>query len=253
MPPRIYRTHTLLLAILACTSPLSLAVEGEIYRSTDAEGRVIFSDQASESAKPVKIPPTNTMTEVEVPALKPVAPLEPGAGDAIANAYSRLEIITPTNGATVIAPNGILSMSVALVPALRDGHRLQLLLDGTPRASSRCQRCRAARMYWKYRSSMAKGSRSRAPAPSRCRWCDLEKVVPDPAALARDEAEVGNRIAMHLFGAYNPSRLLSRRAMAPAWLASALVARFLLNSPEPQPAASLTCPWRHYIPGFSTT
>ena len=132
MPPRIYRTHTLLLAILACTSTLSLAVEGEIYRSTDAEGRVIFSDQASESAKPVKIPPTNTMTEVEVPALKPVAPLEPGAGDAIANAYSRLEIITPTNGATVIAPNGILSMSVALVPALRDGHRLQLLLDGTP-------------------------------------------------------------------------------------------------------------------------
>ncbi len=109
-----------------------MAVEGEIYRPTDAEGRVIFSDEASESAKPVKIPPTNTMTEVEVPALKPVAPLEPGAGDAIANAYSRLEIITPTNGATVIAPNGILSMSVALVPALRDGHRLQLLLDGTP-------------------------------------------------------------------------------------------------------------------------
>ena len=131
MPP-IYRTHTLLLAILVCASPLSPAAEGEIYRSTDAEGRVIFSDQASESAKPVKIPPTNTMTEVEVPALKPVAPLEPGAGDAIANAYTRLEIIAPANGATVIAPNGILSMSVALFPALRDGHRLQLLLDGTP-------------------------------------------------------------------------------------------------------------------------
>ena len=132
MPPKVYQIPALLLAILACASPLSLAAESEIYRSTDAEGRVIFSDQASESAKPVKIPPTNTMTEVEVPALKPVAPLEPGAGDAIANAYTRLEIIAPANGATVIAPNGALSMSVALSPSLQNGHRLQLLIDGMP-------------------------------------------------------------------------------------------------------------------------
>ena len=36
------------------------------------------------------------------------------------------------NGTTVIAPNGIMAMSVALFPSLQEEHRLQLLLDGVP-------------------------------------------------------------------------------------------------------------------------
>ncbi|MBP8926948.1 MAG: DUF4124 domain-containing protein [Pseudomonadales bacterium] len=132
MSRNIYRARTVLLTLLSCASSVSLAAEGEIYRSTDAEGHVIFSDKASESAKPVKVPPTNTMTEVDVPKIKPVAPLEPGATGAIANTYTRLEIVAPANSTTVIAPNGIMAMNVALFPALQVGHRLQLLLDGVP-------------------------------------------------------------------------------------------------------------------------
>lgn len=132
MSRNICRTRTALLTLLTFASSVSLAADGEIYRSTDAEGHVIFSDKASDSAKPVQVPPTNTMTEVEVPKIKPVAPLEPGATGAIANPYTRLEIMAPANATTVIAPNGIMTMSVALFPSLQAGHHLQLLLNGVP-------------------------------------------------------------------------------------------------------------------------
>lgn len=124
MATRLPLARPLLLASLAAAASFALA-QGEVYESRDAQGNVIFSDKASESAKAVKLPPTNTMPEVAAPS-RPAAPPAGAAGS-----YT-LAIVAPVEGQTVFSATGSLDVSVSVTPALQSEHSLRLLLDGAP-------------------------------------------------------------------------------------------------------------------------
>ena len=124
MATRFPLARPLLLASLAAAASFALA-QGEVYESRDAQGNVIFSDKASESAKAVKLPPTNTMPEVAAPS-RPAAPPAGAAGS-----YT-LAIVAPVEGQTVFSATGSLDVSVSVTPALQSEHSLRLLLDGAP-------------------------------------------------------------------------------------------------------------------------
>ena len=65
------RFRTLLLPLLW---GLSCAVFAQVYKSTDAEGNVVFSDTPAEGGEEVKIPEANVADPVEVPEYVPPAP-----------------------------------------------------------------------------------------------------------------------------------------------------------------------------------
>lgn len=127
MATRFLLARPLLLASLATAASLALA-QGEVYESRDAQGNVIFSDKASESAKAVKLPATNTMPEVAPSAPRPAQP----ADGAALSGYATLAITAPADGQVVNSPAGSLDVSVSVNPPLQAGHSLRLLLDGAP-------------------------------------------------------------------------------------------------------------------------
>jgi hypothetical protein len=118
----------LLLASLAATVAATALAQGQVYKSRDAQGNVIFSDTSSERASTVTVPPTNTIPVVAAPA-RPVA--APATGDAAGAGYA-LAITTPVEGQTVFSAVGALDVSLSVSPALQPGHSLRLLLDGAP-------------------------------------------------------------------------------------------------------------------------
>jgi hypothetical protein len=118
----------LLLASLAATVAATALAQGQVYKSRDAQGNVIFSDTSSERASTVTVPPTNTIPVVAAPA-RPVA--APATGDAAGAGYA-LAITTPVEGQTVFSATGALDVSLSVNPALQPGHSLRLLLDGAP-------------------------------------------------------------------------------------------------------------------------
>lgn len=128
MTTRTRYARALLLASLAATVAATALAQGQVYKSRDAQGNVIFSDTSSERASTVTVPPTNTIPVVAAPA-RPVAP--PATGDAAAAAYT-LAIVTPVEGQTVFSATGALDVSLSVSPAPQPGHSLRLLLDGAP-------------------------------------------------------------------------------------------------------------------------
>lgn len=128
MTTRTRYARALLLASLAATVAATALAQGQVYKSRDAQGNVIFSDTSSERASTVTVPPTNTIPVVAAPA-RPVA--APATGDAAGAGYA-LAITTPVEGQTVFSAVGALDVSLSVSPALQPGHSLRLLLDGAP-------------------------------------------------------------------------------------------------------------------------
>ena len=129
MTTRTRYARALLLASLAATVAATALAQGQVYKSRDAQGNVIFSDTSSERASPVTVPPTNTIPVVAAPE-RPVAP--PATADTTAAAGYALAIVTPVEGQTVFSAVGALDVSLSVSPALRPGPSLRLLLDGAP-------------------------------------------------------------------------------------------------------------------------
>jgi len=116
------RTRLLpLLPLLILLPGLAL---GEVYKWTDASGRVQYSDRPIQGAQPVPVP-TKKASPAEAETTQAAAPGQLGP-------YTQLEIVTPEPNATVRDAEGRLELGLLLEPAPMEGHRIQILLDGTP-------------------------------------------------------------------------------------------------------------------------
>jgi hypothetical protein len=118
----------LLLVVLLL--PLSSMAQS-VFRTTDAQGNVVFTDTPPANATPadrVEIRPTNT---ARPPAIPPRP--EPGtSGTDSAVAPYTISITEPANETTVPMGAGDFSVSVNVSPALQSVDRLQLFVDGAP-------------------------------------------------------------------------------------------------------------------------
>lgn len=108
---------------------LPLGSSAQIYKSTDEQGNVTFSDAPppGTSGQPVELRETNTV------AAPPERRQEskPTPQTVMTTAYE-LAIVAPANETTFPMGPGNFSVSVSLQPALAGNNRLQLYLDGTP-------------------------------------------------------------------------------------------------------------------------
>tara|TARA_R110001599_G_scaffold353459_1_gene592476 strand:+ start:183187 stop:183720 length:534 start_codon:yes stop_codon:yes gene_type:complete len=120
--------RTLLLATLLLLPLLGTA---QIYKSTDDQGNVSYSDTppASGPSEQVKLQETNSTPAPDMVA--PAASSNDSADEEEGAEYS-VSITSPANETTIPMGPGNFSISASVEPALSQGALLQLYVDGSP-------------------------------------------------------------------------------------------------------------------------
>ena len=118
-------------SILMIATLLSAQALGQIYRTTDANGNVVFTDTPppGDSAEQVQLQHTNTAEPVEVP---PPAAQQPEAVLEDALPVQVVKITSPANEETIPMGGGNFSVVARVEPPLEKGQSLRLSLDGKP-------------------------------------------------------------------------------------------------------------------------
>jgi len=109
--------------LLVWTTGLSAA----IYKSVDAQGNIVYTDEPAGNGKPLDLPPLSTIPPPKYTPSRPSAK----SGDS-GNAYTKINIVSPTQEATLRDNTGDVPVSAGLEPSLNSaaGHRFQFYLDG---------------------------------------------------------------------------------------------------------------------------
>ncbi len=118
--------YLIALLVLACAPALA-----QIYKTTDKDGNVVFTDTPPDSSnsEQVDLQPTNT---VAPPAPVPrAAPTEADA-EPPEPAVPQATITSPANETTIPMGGGNFTVTAAVEPALFGGQGLQLTIDGAP-------------------------------------------------------------------------------------------------------------------------
>ncbi|HHX34965.1 MAG TPA: DUF4124 domain-containing protein [Gammaproteobacteria bacterium] len=113
--------------LLCCTYTASAAV----YTYIDANGERVYTDKPPQHQRVerIDIAPPNQLPAV--PVIKPPPVYQDSAAPAALH-YQILRILTPEPDATIRANDRQLIVTVSSEPALQEGHRYRLLLDGQP-------------------------------------------------------------------------------------------------------------------------
>ena len=125
------RPIIIILALFAADNALAQA-----YTWTDDNGVVHYSDRPEPGAKRINLPeskivraaasPSRTATEADSAEAAPEQPFR----------YESLEVVAPSPEETLWNIDGVLSVSLALSPALQPGHQVRIYFDGEPRVVS---------------------------------------------------------------------------------------------------------------------
>jgi hypothetical protein len=97
----------------------------QIYRWVDSDGRTQYSDRPAPDAEALAIGGTEQRKAAD-PSDRPVS------GAPLLGPYKSFEIVSPEPDQTLRQESANLPVSLLLDPPLISGHRLELVLDGTP-------------------------------------------------------------------------------------------------------------------------
>ncbi|MBF8223994.1 DUF4124 domain-containing protein [Halomonas sp. 328] len=122
------------LLLSCCLVPLAGA--DTVYRSVDAQGNVIFTDNPERGepvqVAPLTVVPSRTLAPAPAASAQP-APRRPAPGSLASPfmPYSTFRIMNPRDAMTLSqARSQNLTVELAIEPGLRDDHRVRLLVDG---------------------------------------------------------------------------------------------------------------------------
>lgn len=106
---------------------LSAHADTDVYRVTDAQGRVLYTDRPEPGGQRVDIPPLIVLPA----ATASQGVLEEDTGQAAPTGYDGFRIVAPGDGTILpIGKAGTVSVELAVEPELHPTHRVQLRLDG---------------------------------------------------------------------------------------------------------------------------
>ena len=119
-----------------CISLMMIAVisvsNAQIYKWTDSQGLVHFSDTPHDGAEKLKIPEAQTFSAPTIPKVKLPEDEDDNKLSAKDHSYKKVAITQPLNEATIWNNNGSALVQVELDPSLAKGDKVQLLFDGSP-------------------------------------------------------------------------------------------------------------------------
>jgi len=114
----------------------SAAFAEEAWRWIDEDGIVHYSDRPRPGAERIILPEPNSsrsLSHTRKDSNQATADGEEPAADQGPFRYESLAISTPASEQTLWNIEGVLSVALALNPALRPGHQVRAYLDGSPR------------------------------------------------------------------------------------------------------------------------
>jgi hypothetical protein len=116
-----------ILSALVLAAPIA-AHAAKIYKWTDPQGKVIYSDTPRPGAVEMEVP-TEPAGIVPVPPRDAAQPRQPVAPPA---AYQGLTVVSPADQQVLENTGGLVNVSLAVAPALQvaEGHAIRLRLDG---------------------------------------------------------------------------------------------------------------------------
>jgi hypothetical protein len=97
----------------------------DVYKWTNGEGVVIYSDTYQEGAERVRVSDTKS------PASRTTGGSAESGADAEPIDYESLEIVQPADDATIRSNEGTVAVGLSLSPALGQGHEVKIIVDGT--------------------------------------------------------------------------------------------------------------------------
>ena len=103
----------------------------EVFRQVGPDGEVSFSDTPAPGAERVNVDPAQTVSLPPVP--QRAVGTDQSNGNAKAEkkpALARFAIVEPTNGESIRANNGKVTVSLSLQPALMPGYTIDLVVSG---------------------------------------------------------------------------------------------------------------------------
>ena len=117
--------------IVLCLLAAAPALAQEAYRWVDEDGVVHYSDRPREGAEFILLPSPNVANSrrPRQRAAPPPSEQDGPAGELPAG-YQSIEIASPVAEETLWNIEGVLSVSVALQPALRPGHQVRAYHNG---------------------------------------------------------------------------------------------------------------------------
>jgi len=119
--------HAIPILLLALGQSV-LAASG-IYKTTDKDGNVIFTDQKVGEMREVELRETTTIPAQKIPRTPPARLLDQ-AGNAQPARYASLNIVTPADGEAIRDNAGNLELRFDIKPAASGTHIVQLVIDG---------------------------------------------------------------------------------------------------------------------------
>lgn len=124
-------SRLLLFAVLLCATGASAAdsASGKIYRTTDAQGNVVFTDTppaSADTAEQVQLRQTNTTPP---PPARPAAATDNETEEAVSRSVS---ITSPPDETSIPMGPGNFSVAAQVEPSLAPDESLQLYLDDMP-------------------------------------------------------------------------------------------------------------------------
>lgn len=118
------RSILLLMALL-----VSAAAIADVYKWTDEDGVVHYSDQPHPGAERIQISGTNTYSAPAARSRDTSDVVESTEFDG----YESLTISNPGAEETLWNIEGVLNVSLSVTPALQPGHQVRVYFDGNPR------------------------------------------------------------------------------------------------------------------------
>ena len=102
----------------------------DVYKWTNEEGVVIYSDTYQEGAERVRV--SDTKSSAPRGGGNTDAAQTEAAGEAGPASYESLEIVQPADDATIRSNEGNLAVGISVSPALGPDHAVKIIVDGTP-------------------------------------------------------------------------------------------------------------------------
>lgn len=122
------------LLLLVALGSVSTATAAAIYKWTDKQGHVHYSDQPAPGATPIDTRSLSTYTPPPLPA----ATSGPSNvnGKAAASVYAQFAIVAPSDDATIRDNTGTVAVRLNINPPLRPGDAVALEVDGQRQAQT---------------------------------------------------------------------------------------------------------------------
>jgi hypothetical protein len=127
----LLRHSVIAIALFWCAAG---ALQAEVYRWIDANGNVVFSDQAKPGAERIDVAPLST---INLPSRAPAPESPRRKADTESVSYKKVNITFPEPNATFHSGNGSFIVTTEIEPALSSAHELRLLLNGKVYATGR--------------------------------------------------------------------------------------------------------------------